>query len=386
MSCEKTKHVDQKKEESTSAEELVACMGHADRVLCAIQSLQLPLDSMKNEDANSYRQDCFARLVQSQWNNERGPSKRYLQSLTKRFVKSIETEDTSIESDELMKLMFLIVSTFNSDSCIPDSNESCYLAFQTRVANVQRLRIRIFPQHNDVALRLWEAGATLAEYLLHDPCLVKGKRVVELGAGVGLTGLVAAGCCGASSVCLTDYTDASLDNLRHNVSINHEWLHEQRQGEGVAQENENISVGYLDWSTYGDESSNRQHHEARLPPLDDRRLLSSYKTLSEADVLIAADVAYDWSVIGYLARIVRIFLTIDSSSGGPNSKRALFTTILRNQKTFNLLETELANAGIRSRVLATGHACEQLPLTFPTKFVQPRSDIRICSLELFHIT
>jgi predicted nicotinamide N-methyase len=331
MSCsEETKYVEEKKE-SSSAEELVAAQGHADRVLRAIQSLQLPLDSETNEDANCYRQDCFARLVQSQWNNERGPSTRYLQSLTKRFVRSIETEERSIESDELMKLMFLIVSTFNSDS-IPDANESCHLAFQTRAANVHRLRIRIFPQHNDVALRLWEAGATLAEYLLQDPCLVKGKRVVELGAGVGLTGLVAAGCCGATSVHLTDYTDACLDNLRHNVSINREWLHEQHKGEVV--QDGKISVGYLDWSAYADES-NRQPEESL--PLD-VQLLPSYKALSEADVLLAADVAYDWSVIGSLAQIVRIFLTIDSG-GGP--KRALFVTFCVTNRLSNCLKENL---------------------------------------------
>jgi predicted nicotinamide N-methyase len=370
MSCEQ--HVDQSKE-SILAEELVAAMGHADHVLEAIQSLRLPLHSIENEDVNSYRQDCFARVVQSQWNKETGPSKRYLQSLTKRFIKSIETEEPPLESDELMTLMFQVVSTFDSDS-IPDANESCYLAFRTRAANVQRLRIRIFPQHNDVALRLWEAGATLAEFLLQDPCLVKGKRVVELGAGVGLTGLVAAGCCGALSVRLTDYTDASLDNLRHNVSMNREWLHEQCK-EGEVVQDENISAGYLDWNAYGDQSN--QQPEARLP-LDDR-VLPSCKALSEADVLLAADVAYDSSVIGCLAQTVRTFLTVDSS-GGP--KQVLFAKNLRNKQTTNLLERELANLGIRSRVLATGHACEQLPVIFPTKFVQPRSDIRICSLEL----
>jgi predicted nicotinamide N-methyase len=370
MSCE---NVDQNKE-AISADELVAAMGHADSVLEAIQSLELPLHSIEHEDINSYRQDCFARVVQSQWNKERGPSKRYLQSLTKRFVKSIETEEPSIESDELMALMFQVVSKFDSDS-IPDANESCYLAFQTRAANVQRLRIRIFPQHNDVALRLWEAGATLAEYLLHDPWLVKGKRVVELGSGVGLTGLVAAGCCGASSVRLTDYTDASLDNLRHNVSMNREWLLEQCKEDEVVHD-ENISAGYLDWNAYGDDSN--QQPKARLPP--DDRVLPSCKALSEADVLLAADVAYDSSVIGCLAQTVRTFLTSVGNSGRP--KKVLFAKNLRNKQTSNLLERELANVGIESRVLATGHACEQLPLTFPTKFVQPRSDIRICSLEL----
>ena len=113
-------------------------------------------------------------------------------------------------------------------------------------------------------------------------------------------------------------------------------------------------------------------------PLDDR-ILSSCKALSEADVLLAADVAYDSSVIGCLAQTVRTFLTGDSS-GGP--KQVLFAKNLRNKETSNLLERELENVGIRSRVLATGHACEELPVTFPTKFVQPRSDIRICSLEL----
>jgi hypothetical protein len=54
--------------------------------------------------------------------------------------------------------------------------------------------------------------------------------VVELGAGVGCTGLVAAGCCDAASVFLTDYTEACRINLEHNLQVNQSWL-SSRAGE-----------------------------------------------------------------------------------------------------------------------------------------------------------
>ncbi len=111
--------------------------------------------------------------------------------------------------------------------------------------------------------------------------------------------------------------------------MNREWLH-GRDKEGEVVQDENISAGYLDWNAYGDESNQRP--EAILP-LDDR-MLTSCKALSEADVLLAADVAYDSSVIGCLAKTVRTFLTVDSS-GGP--KQVLFAKNLRNKQTTNLL-------------------------------------------------
>ena len=48
---------------------------------------------------------------------------------------------------------------------------------------------------------------------------VKGKHVVELGCGVGLVGLVAARC-GAASVLMTDYSEASVAWGGHNAERN----------------------------------------------------------------------------------------------------------------------------------------------------------------------
>lgn len=64
----------------------------------------------------------------------------------------------------------------------------------------------------------WFAGLALCNYLIENPQLVRGKRCLELGAGLGLVGLTAA-YLGASKVWLTDL-DCQLDILRQNVELN----------------------------------------------------------------------------------------------------------------------------------------------------------------------
>jgi predicted nicotinamide N-methyase len=69
--------------------------------------------------------------------------------------------------------------------------------------------------------RLWPASLAFARYLCAHPELVRGKRVVELGAGSGAIGLVCAAL-GAASVCITDVPGALqpiCDNVRRNPSL-----------------------------------------------------------------------------------------------------------------------------------------------------------------------
>ncbi|ETV97919.1 hypothetical protein H310_09236 [Aphanomyces invadans] len=73
-------------------------------------------------------------------------------------------------------------------------------------------------------LTIWDGSVVLARYLEHVSLSVghddnvRGKRVLELGAGTGLVGL-AASLCGASHVTLTDLAYA-LENLSRNVELN----------------------------------------------------------------------------------------------------------------------------------------------------------------------
>lgn len=57
---------------------------------------------------------------------------------------------------------------------------------------------------------VWPAGLAFSRLLVHCPSFVEGKRVLELGAGLGAVGLAAA-TAGAASVLLTDYDEDVLD-------------------------------------------------------------------------------------------------------------------------------------------------------------------------------
>jgi predicted nicotinamide N-methyase len=68
-------------------------------------------------------------------------------------------------------------------------------------------------------LTLWTSSQVLSGYLIDNPYLVRDKRVLELGAGMGLCGIVAH-YLGSSKVCATDGDVKVLDNLRYNMKIN----------------------------------------------------------------------------------------------------------------------------------------------------------------------
>ena len=66
---------------------------------------------------------------------------------------------------------------------------------------------------------MWPSAEALAAYLVENPEAVRGKDVLELGAGLGVPGLVAAAL-GAERVVLSDSRNEYLDVMRGNVEKN----------------------------------------------------------------------------------------------------------------------------------------------------------------------
>ena len=65
--------------------------------------------------------------------------------------------------------------------------------------------------------KIWQAGVILAKHLNHKP-VEKGQRMLEIGSGLGLVGIVAA--CNGHDVTLTDYNVHALNFARANAHIN----------------------------------------------------------------------------------------------------------------------------------------------------------------------
>lgn len=66
----------------------------------------------------------------------------------------------------------------------------------------------------------WSAGFYLAEFALTNPEIFVGKRVLELGAGAGVLGVVISRLPGVKELILTDGNEETLENLRGNLRLN----------------------------------------------------------------------------------------------------------------------------------------------------------------------
>ncbi|KAK6057706.1 hypothetical protein COOONC_04738, partial [Cooperia oncophora] len=128
---------------------------------------------------------------------------------------------------------------------------------------------------NGVAGVLWDSAIVLSEYLNTHVELVRDRRVLELGAGVGLPSIIAAKL-SASKVLATDQPSA-ISLLRENLIAN------LREEEMTA-----ASTVPLDWTALPEE------------PLS-------------ADIILGADLVYNAEVFEALREVMEKFITPSNS-------------------------------------------------------------------------
>ena len=306
-------------------------------------------------DHDSVAQDDFAHqisLVDSHPTFK--PSTQYTLLLLQAYVKHIERTKACIESDSLTELLFETTNANRSLTLTLDREEySCYLSFTNELLLQGTIGIRVCPRHNDVGLRCWEAGCFLAEYFIANPLLIKGKRVLELGAGVGLTSIVCSGVCKAEQVHMTDYTDVTIANMKHNCMANQKWLEDQ----GVGDVDRALTVGFLDWVAFVEEENGGTACQG------------SMDKFIEADVLIAADCVYDVNFIPHLV------LAVERLLGLGKGKVAYFATTFRNEKTFGLFIESLQSQKIKYTEINFKDFGKFK--VFPTLHVPGREEIKI---------
>ncbi|RYF84666.1 MAG: methyltransferase domain-containing protein [Chitinophagaceae bacterium] len=113
--------------------------------------------------------------------------------------------------------------------------------------------------------QVWPSAQALALFLLDHPELIQNKKVLELGAGLGLPSLVAAQT--ATSVLCTDYIKEAVDVAQKSADYH---------------SLENFSTAVLDWQ--------------RLP------------TDLDVDVVLLSDVNYEPDAFSVLVKMIRHFL------------------------------------------------------------------------------
>ena len=134
------------------------------------------------------------------------------------------------------------------------------------------VRVREVSLGHGVGAKLWKAAVMLSWELVRNPSWCEGRRTLEIGAGVGLCGLLAARL-GATRVVLTDFEHPLLDSLCAAVEDNGlggvaevaklDWIREAEEAAAAAEqesgrrasENENdassASATGRGWGTLG---------------------------------------------------------------------------------------------------------------------------------------
>lgn len=136
-------------------------------------------------------------------------------------------------------------------------------------------------------LRTWEAALHLGRFLCLNPDVVRGKRVLELGAGTGYLSILCAGHLGTRHVIASDGSDDVIHNLPDNLFLNRLRLLTPDEEEG------DRAVQLMDikwgWALMGTEE--KEWNGGR-----------------PVDVVLGADVTYDRSVIpALIGTIVDLF-------------------------------------------------------------------------------
>ena len=217
---------------------------------------------------------------------------QYARQVLKRFIMLLEDQSVEVSEGIYARLAQYASIDFKGDAtCIrryvvPQCNSDV-------VAIVENVSLI---SNASTGMRSWQACLCLVEYLAANKHLVSGKTVVELGAGVGLLGLMMARMA-SRRVIMTDCDECVLQRIQDNVSIN-----------GMA--SEVVSVCELDWEmSYG-------------VPIEEN-----------IDLVVCADVVYNPLLIGPLAKTIRMLLH--------GNAVCLVASTVRNSDTQDLFKEQL---------------------------------------------
>ncbi|XP_046964980.1 protein-lysine N-methyltransferase EEF2KMT [Vanessa cardui] len=163
-------------------------------------------------------------------------------------------------------------------------------------------------------LKTWEAALMLSDWALCHKETFSNKHVLELGSGVGFTGITIAKLCDITSMIMTDCHSDVLNTINNNIQINLSdlCLKEDMKSNLYISGDKSIGVMSLDWN---------DTEELSLPYIP--------------NIVIGADIVYDPSILQPLLNVLLMIHKIN------NDVDIYIASVIRNQDTFDKFLKEL---------------------------------------------
>uniref|UniRef100_A0A663LRF1 FAM86 N-terminal domain-containing protein n=1 Tax=Athene cunicularia TaxID=194338 RepID=A0A663LRF1_ATHCN len=183
----------------------------------------------------------------------------------------------------------------------------------------------------------WDAAVHLAEWAMDTSEVFTNRTVLELGSGIGFTGIAICKTCNPKTYIFSDYHPCVLKQLTENIHLNGFVLEPEatqrtpaesqgQEAEAANYQNPKLIVAELDWGS-----------------VTEKQLLDL-----QPDVIIAADVVYDPEIILALVGMLQKLSAFRADRKVPEVYIA-FT--IRNPDTYHLFQAELDKVGIRWQII-----------------------------------
>ncbi|KAF5536169.1 FAM86A [Fusarium napiforme] len=181
-------------------------------------------------------QDAFYERLFADGAVRYGPPPRFqlrvLKELMSRIEASIDDWEEYGVSDDLMSALSLFLAN-PLPSEATSAQQKSYVTYHLSELCVdisepspQAPHITLLENHSLISgsgttgLRTWEAALHLGSYLCQNRHIVKGKRVLELGAGTGYLSILCANFLDSQHVIASDGSDDVINNLPDNLFLN----------------------------------------------------------------------------------------------------------------------------------------------------------------------
>ncbi|KAG6851383.1 hypothetical protein H0H93_005781 [Arthromyces matolae] len=183
--------------------------------------------------------------------------------------------------------------------------------FLDHYETVTLLESRTTIESGTTGMRTWLASFVLADFISQRPDIIKNKRILELGSGIGFLGIILSRMQNLypgerQALWLTDVNDNVLQRCQENLKMPCNKTSAS-----------NIGCRFLDWSD----------------ALDDDRITAFHRILVEeidADIIFGADIIFDPSLIPALTATLYMALQPGRQA---TSKVAIIAATVRNEET-----------------------------------------------------
>ncbi|NXG80303.1 EF2KT methyltransferase, partial [Baryphthengus martii] len=183
----------------------------------------------------------------------------------------------------------------------------------------------------------WDAALHLAQWAMGNSAVFSNRTVLELGSGIGFTGIAICKACSPKTYVFSDCHPGVLKQLTENIHLNGFVLGPetppriQPESRGHEAEATNcpkpkLIVAELDWGS-----------------VTQKQLLDL-----QPDVIVAADVVYDPEII---LALINMLQKLSTSRADREPPEVYIASTIRNPDTHHLFQAELDKAGIGWQII-----------------------------------